>query len=81
MVSGDFAKKFKEKVKVRKEKRGEEGRMSMVARADFVFLCRAAMGRDGEGEGEGEEELERERMGEVLQRMKGIVRRHLERIK
>jgi hypothetical protein len=56
VVSGDFAKKFKERVKVRKEKRGEEGRISMVARADFVFLCRAAMGEMEEEREEEEEE-------------------------
>lgn len=77
VVSKDFADKFKEKMKVKKEKRGEGGRMPVVARADFVFLCKVAMGEVG-GEVEDEECEERVRMGEVLQRMKGIVRRYLE---
>jgi len=69
VVSQDFAKKFKEKMAYKREKMSSL-RLPLVAQADFAYLCHLATGAVKLPE-------DPVRRGEVLMRMKQIVRRYI----
>lgn len=72
VISKDFAEKFKEKLKLNKEKKASS-KVPLVAQADFAYLYKLATDQLGELELH-----DAERTAEVLRRMKGIVRQYVE---
>lgn len=72
VISKDFARKFKEKLQIKQQK-NSACKIPLAAQADFTYLYKL-------GTGQLEACEDPVQTAETLKRMKGIVRRYLEKI-